>query len=138
MLGRLRDKYSIYGNHEKGYPKTRWHNGLQIDFFIYDTLIPEPFATLYNNYNGKLKRKYTLNKWGEWLAFAKKDIFPLKHLKFEDQLFPAPNKYKKHLKLFYGDYLTRPPVEQRVCGYIEPFTPCKHKEILQWRKKNIP
>ena len=46
-------------------------------------------------------------------SFNYEDIFPLKRLEFEGRVFNAPNRYKKHLKEYYGDYMQLPPVEQR-------------------------
>ena len=36
------------------------------------------------------------------------------NLEFENQLFSAPNEYKKWLEHFYGDYMTPPPAEKRI------------------------
>jgi phosphorylcholine metabolism protein LicD len=50
---------------------------------------------------------------GKPIILEKKDIFPLKRLKFEDRTFPVLNNYKKFLKIKYGDYLKLPPIEER-------------------------
>jgi len=41
-------------------------------------------------------------------------IFPLKELRFEDKLFPAPYNHHQYLTYQYGDYMQIPPAEQRI------------------------
>lgn len=36
------------------------------------------------------------------------------NLEFEGHLFPAPKEYNTCLKILYGDYMTLPPVEERI------------------------
>lgn len=43
-------------------------------------------------------------------AYFKEKVY----LEFEGRQFPAPSRYDEYLTLMYGDYMTMPPVEQRV------------------------
>jgi lipopolysaccharide cholinephosphotransferase len=47
------------------------------------------------------------------VTFHKKDIFPLKRIKFENKYFLAPNNPEAILTKLYGDYMKLPPVEER-------------------------
>ena len=42
-------------------------------------------------------------------------IFPSKDIKFENLFLPAPHDTDTYLKSQYGDYMTLPPIEDRVC-----------------------
>lgn len=42
------------------------------------------------------------------------DIFPLKKVEYEDIEIYVPNNYNKHLKDFYGDYMTIPSQENQI------------------------
>lgn len=79
----------------------------------------------------KGKRREALNKWlislGDensqevvygvdtcWnVNFNKKDIFPLKRIKFENGYFLAPSNPEAILVKLYGDYMKLPPIEER-------------------------
>jgi lipopolysaccharide cholinephosphotransferase len=60
-----------------------------------------------------IKNENYLLRGGKPIILEKKDISPLKRLKFEDRTFPVLNNYKKFLKIKYGDYLKLPPIEER-------------------------
>lgn len=46
--------------------------------------------------------------------FIRSDIFPLKKISFENDLFYVPNNYLSHLEIEFGNnYMTLPPIEQR-------------------------
>jgi lipopolysaccharide cholinephosphotransferase len=59
------------------------------------------------------------------------DIFPLGEISFEKHLFSAPRNVHKYLTCMYGDYMTLPPVEQRVhhSFQIIPFLHSANPEI---------
>ena len=79
----------------------------------------------------KGKRRESLNKWliglGDensnqivygvdtcWnITLNKKDIFPLKRIKFENGYFLAPANPDAILTKLYGDYMKLPPIEER-------------------------
>lgn len=42
------------------------------------------------------------------------DFFPSIELEFEDTTFSAPNSYDAYLKRLYGDYMTPPPLKERM------------------------
>ena len=46
------------------------------------------------------------------------DIFPLQSIRFEDMDFPAPHNPDAYLKVFYGNYMTLPPLEKRTPHYL--------------------
>ena len=52
-------------------------------------------------------------------AITSKEIYgkPL-YVKFEDMLLPVPEKYHEYLTQFFGNYMSLPPVEQRVGSHI--------------------
>lgn len=70
------------------------------------------------------------------LILEERDLYPLGEMLFENESFPVPANPDKYLRLMYGDYMKLPPPEQRHPHNerILPFTPCDHKEVLQWRK----
>jgi lipopolysaccharide cholinephosphotransferase len=45
--------------------------------------------------------------------FETSDIFPLQKLPFEGRLFSSPRNTDAILKIFYGDYMRIPPIEER-------------------------
>lgn len=50
-----------------------------------------------------------------WLCYYDyNDILPLKEIKFEDGYFFAPANPDAYLTLRYGDYMTLPPINQRI------------------------
>ena len=57
-----------------------------------------------------------------WLSvfidwFEQDDLFPLRRYEFEGTSFYGPNKAEAQLTRRYGDYMSLPPVEQRVPHY---------------------
>ncbi len=64
----------------------------------------------------------------------KKEILPLKQIKFEGHLFPAPHNTERYLKQIFGDdYMTLPPKEKRKVHSIAiyPDRPCAYEKRLQ-------
>jgi lipopolysaccharide cholinephosphotransferase len=70
--------------------------------------------------------------------YKSKEIAQLKRVKFEDAESYIPEGYDGYLRRRYGNYLQFPPVEMRRGHHSteipDPFTPCNHKEILNWKK----
>ncbi len=67
-----------------------------------------------------------------------KDISTLIKTKFEDMEFYIPQGWHNCLTRQYGDYMKLPPPEKRKSEHNvlpDPFTPCLHKEILQWQER---
>ena len=54
-----------------------------------------------------LSKLFPKESYGEKPAF----------LQFEDDIYPAPNEYDRHLTLEYGHYMTPPPPEKRNGGH---------------------
>ncbi|MGK0421587.1 MAG: lipopolysaccharide cholinephosphotransferase [Polaribacter sp.] len=88
-------------------------------FFHYILFPLYYFRKLYFNYSAlNLKSKdgntaiYGVEAWIDH-SFNYDLIFPLQKIEFENLHFNAPNKYKEHLKNYYGDYMKLPPIEER-------------------------
>jgi len=43
----------------------------------------------------------------------KKDVYPVKRMKFEDMMVSVPRDIKKYLEFRFGDYMTMPPEDKR-------------------------
>lgn len=59
-------------------------------------------------YIGNTAKAFGLKK-----SYRNEDIWPLRELQFEDQLFPVPNNFDAVLRQDYGDYTATPPEEQQ-------------------------
>jgi hypothetical protein len=77
--------------------------------------------------------------------------------KFEDMETYIPLGWHNYLKRRYGNYMQLPPIEKQMghhannnymqltlvenknenTNLADPFTPCNHKEILQWKTKGF-
>jgi lipopolysaccharide cholinephosphotransferase len=68
-----------------------------------------------------------------------KEIAEVEKVKFEDMEVFIPKGWDACLRRQYGNYMQLPPAEQRVGlhskGLPDPFTPCEHEEILNWKNK---
>lgn len=81
-------------------------------------------------------------KWGyispiRWkVTFSNDWIYPLKPIAFEGIEFLGPNNPDAYLTEYYGDYMTPPPVENRVSEHavtgIYPTGPNPHFSALKW------
>lgn len=163
---RLRDKYSRYTH--LGNKENKWHEGLQVDIFVYDrAFLPHnAFVVaqnkLLNLLHDRRKRanvlkfisKYVplpfvyasnfLQHFGslhEGTYVTHKEYKVLVRWKFENMEVYVPQGYHTYLKRQYGDYMKLPPVEKRVSNHnvvVDAFTPCNHSEVLHWKEKKDP
>jgi len=147
---KLRDKYSNHIEWQERNPNLKWHNGIQLDIFIYDKWLSKtkPIFEIQKNimvrsllFKRFLEFFYKLVKVKhyavpEGIMFKENDVFPLATLEFEGVQALAPKNYDKYLRSFYGDYMKLPPENERYPheGKIDVFNPCNHKEILYWDK----
>ncbi|WP_268223506.1 LicD family protein [Sinomicrobium oceani] len=125
---KLRDKYSSYTSFAAKNPLCKWHNGLQIDFFIYDVDTSNS-KKLLNIFERKINQGN--------IYLYKEDIEELICCPFEDIILPIPLRYDRYLKQAYGNYMVLPPEEERVPGEgkMNVFKPCDHAMALDWHKK---
>jgi len=123
---KLRDKYSNYVSFEKKNPGIKWHNGLQIDFFIYDLHKQEDDCIL-----NRFEQVYSDNR----IHLKIDEIEFTKLHPFGDETFPIPVGFHTYLQRCYGNYMELPPIEERVIEHVDVFIPCKHKEVLYWHNK---
>lgn len=61
--------------------------------------------------------------------FLKSWLEPPVELEFEECLFPAPNEYKKHMVIFYGEHVAKPE-----CYHNLPQYPSNHRHEVYWKK----
>lgn len=160
---RLRDKYSSYSH--IGKPNNKWHEGLQVDLFVYDrAFLPKNFFIVtQNKLLNLLKSDNKRAKILKWIAkyspvtlayssnflqdygitgtyITEKEYAHLIKTKFEDMEAYIPEGWDSYLKRQYGDYMQLPPAEKRVSNHkviVDPFTPCGHREILVWQKEKM-
>jgi phosphorylcholine metabolism protein LicD len=109
---KLRDKYSNYIEWQEKNPNSKWHNGIQLDIFIYDKWLSKtkPIFKIQKNlitrsllFKRFLKFFYKLIKVKHYatpygVIFKENDVFPLKTLEFEDFTPMVPKNYDKYLK----------------------------------------
>ena len=133
---KLRDRYSSYN-----YDKYRYHDGIQLDIFVYDrAFLPHNFFLLLVNYPFKLSRNNKLRVrllkaieqyspiklvygssfmcWVKGIfyggVFVKEDeISSFKKIQFEDTEAYIPIGWEAQLKRQYNNYMELPPVEKR-------------------------
>jgi lipopolysaccharide cholinephosphotransferase len=160
---RLRDKYSRYNHTNR--PNNKWHEGLQVDIFVYDrAFLPHNLLVISFNkvlmiFNDDQKRanvlkiiskltpfnlvyasKY-LKCWGEQGTYiTAREYSILTRTKFEDMEVYIPKAFDSYLGRQYGDYMQLPSIEKRISGHNvegDPFTPCEHTEILNWKDREL-
>jgi len=76
----------------------------------------------------------TVEDNGYYYAIPDTFLYPLKEIKFEDDLYPGPNKTHEYLSLMYGkNYITPPTTENRIAHakLIQPNTPCNHYRSIK-------
>lgn len=122
---KLRDKYSSYTTFIVNNPECKWHNGLQIDLFVYD---------IDKSNKQKLLNLYERKVDGGKIFLYVKEIEDIIWQKFEDTFFPIPKGYDSYLRRIYGDYMELPPINKRIPheGEIDTFKPCDHPMALAW------
>lgn len=89
-IGKIRYLYAHYDD----YKCEDWHNGIQLDIFIFE------------ENNNSLKAPYEGN--GDIKSIMKNIIFPLKEMYFDDILVYIPNEFVQYCINFWGSY---PPKE---------------------------
>jgi len=148
LEAKLRDKYSNYVEWKEQNPHIKWHNGIQLDIFVYDrwlsknkiifevqkkimvkSVMFQRFLKLF--YKIKKVKHYAVP---EGMIFNERDVFPLKTLEFEGISVMVPRDHDTYLRNYYGDYMTPPPENERHPheGKIDLVKPCNHKEVLHW------
>jgi lipopolysaccharide cholinephosphotransferase len=115
LPAKIRHLYSCYNKCQDG---LRWHNGLQLDIFIYkkknNILIPPGYFNDLKQYNVDM-------------------IFPLKKVIFDNIYVYIPNKYKKYSILNWKKYPPPIiPINKRYPheGIIKPNNICPHHYLL--------
>ena len=87
-----------------------------------------------------------LQKLGMWKFgtnyIKEKELSELVKTKFEEMETYIPAGWDSCLKRQYGNYMQLPPIEKQsghhsIVETPDPFTPCRHKEILNWKDRNI-
>lgn len=164
----LRDRYSSYFHLDE--TKISWHDGLQIDIFVWDqTYFRSKIINIFlnviinkiaKNNDKRLSYLYFIKKVIKFYNFVyscnyQQKIGMIKSktaslyltpdeiskyilVKFEDMEAFAPIGYDSYLKRFFGDYMKLPPLIERNSSHnvlLKPFTPCEHKESLDWYNK---
>lgn len=122
---RLRDKHSNYwGEVEKWGDMLNWHNGIQLDIFVYD------IDPVYENaISNSLERHFDESR----IHLLISEIELLDEAYFEGNLYPVPSGYHTYLQRCYGNYMKLPSEEKRKYPLVDPFSPCNHPEGLQWK-----
>lgn len=125
---RLRDRYSNYISaiESKAYGDINWHNGLQIDFFIYDW---DPV------YKDTLTNCYERNVNHSTVHIKSDEIKCIETIPFEDTEFPVPTGYDSYLRRCYGNYMQLPPENNRIMKTIDVIKPHIHPASLDWKNK---
>lgn len=122
---RLRDRFSNnIGAQKSMNGSINWHNGIQLDFFVYD----------YDSRNDWLSNGFEriLNQSKIYLKLD--EIEYLDTAIFEGYEFPIPVGYDSYLKRCYNNYMQLPPIEvQEKLPNIEIFEPCNHPASLNWK-----
>lgn len=121
---KFRDKYSNYRSFKDKHPDVKWHNGIQVDIFVYDQYILDGELCFINSYELNLTRANSY--------YLPNEIAELKECDFEDSIFFIPAGYNEYLKRNYNNYMELPPPKERIIEQVEPMNPCTHKEILYW------
>jgi len=124
--GKVRDRYSDYIDDYSKYENCNWHNGIQVDIFVYD---------LDHNWENCITNGFEryFSKGCIHLTFDEIDHTINKE--FCGQNFPVPCGFDKYLKRAYGEYMNLPPKEQRKIPNVNVFTPCNHFASLNWNDR---
>lgn len=125
---RLRDRYSklIYEETSGDYEVINWHNGINIDFFVYDWDAQHDCFS--NNYERILRNCSVYLKYDE--------VEYLDEAELMGTMFPIPAGYHPYLERCYGNYMELPPPEERIARDIAPCIACDHPQSLNWEERN--
>lgn len=77
-------------------------------------IVRTKLMTLEEKTNGTFYTNFVSNLGYNNLLFQEQVLFPTKKMEFEGHLFNVPAKSDSWLKKAYGDYLTLPPIEERI------------------------
>ncbi len=107
---------------------TQWHNGLQLDIFLYDKQGNELIC---NKGDPEMRIKLSYDT-----------IFPLKEKKFEDIIVYIPNKYIEYNKKAWGEYPPKLPIISKRLpheGKMDAFKTCPfhYKKYPKLYKKKL-
>lgn len=87
-----------------------------------------------------------LQKFGMWKFGAnyirENEISTLIKVPFEDMKAYIPEGWNSCLERQYGNYMQLPPIEKQKghhgeFGEPNPFVPCRHAEVLNWKNRNV-
>lgn len=126
-INKIRHLYVTY-KRNKNDKRDEWHNGVQLDIFIFKE---------------KGNMLISTNSDKEFGQHNRNIIFPLKELTFENIKVYVPNQYKKYLKKAWGDYMKLPsknnryPHEGRIQFSINDSIKKKYKYLYQKKYKYI-
>lgn len=124
--GKIRDRYSDYIDDYQLYEDLRWHNGIQVDIFVYDldglrkNCITNAFERCFSD--GRIH-----------LTFE--EINHTVEKEFEDYKFPVPVGFDSYLNRAYGDYMQFPAKDQQKFPNVNVFTPCDHVDSRNWKNR---
>lgn len=122
---RLRDRYSNYLDTRKVMGNSiNWHNGIQLDFFVYDQ---DPI------YGNAISNSFERNLNNSRIHLLIDEIEMLDEAYFEGNLYPVPAGSHTYLQRCYGDYMELPPEKDRKYPLVDIFTSCDHPESLRWK-----
>ncbi len=117
LVRKLKGKYrrSIFPNGENRSLLSVFKWGMYKVFsgFKSSESLYEKLDNAHQMYNGSGTGKLGNAIVGE--AIDLNDLYPLKYIKFEDIEIACPKNIEKYLSDKYGDYMTLPKVEDRVC-----------------------
>lgn len=106
----------IYKVGKRGYPKSL--SGLFIKItnqFLPIKWLNRQYVNTLSAFNGiETKRRLKIRVKGNPLIFPASIMSEYTELEFEGQKFMAISHYDEYLSLMYGDYMTLPPVSERV------------------------
>lgn len=121
---KFRDRYSNYIGFEKQHPNAKWHNGIQVDVFVYDRFYLENEGFLINSYEKILTNCTSFFKFGEISELVKSN--------FADTEFYIPAGYHSYLERNYKDYSQFPSLEEQRIEEVSSVIACTHPESLIW------
>jgi len=111
---------SIPDRYKKPERNIKWWVLAIIRRLLHYILLPIPInwvegyvEKIFRKYNNDKTKYITCLSYGGIHAFKKEDIFPIKDILFEKNVYSAPNNMNNYLKELYGDYMKLPPKEER-------------------------